>query len=220
MRQLGGIHRLLVAISRRARGTLAQRSVGSIVRHAPVNARTVSAHIHLRYHRPRERIRSSTAAGHRAPENREPLGSKKKLWFRDPMGTEPRVLFKYNRADTGEDWSEKVASELAQLLGLPHAPGSSSPNSNHVVVQRSWTSLKTAVSCSSTGTSFWNSRTRNLQPSSEGTPSSTRFKRFCRFLRARLCGVPDAVPNRLMTRAAKDFACALLECNAKLLGVR
>ena len=33
----------------------------------------------------------------------------------------PRILFKYNRPNTGEDWSEKIASELAQLLGLPHA---------------------------------------------------------------------------------------------------
>jgi len=32
--------------------------------------------------------------------------------------------------------------------------------------------------------------------------------------------VVDAVPERLMPRTAKDFACALLECNAKLLGVR
>lgn len=59
--------------------------------------------------------------GGRTPENREPLGSKKKLWFRDPTGSEPRVLFKYNRAGTGEDWSEKIAAELAQLLGLPHS---------------------------------------------------------------------------------------------------
>jgi hypothetical protein len=55
------------------------------------------------------------------PENREPLGSKQKLWFRDPNAALPRVLFKYNRPNTGEDWAEKIASELAQLLGLPHA---------------------------------------------------------------------------------------------------
>jgi hypothetical protein len=59
--------------------------------------------------------------GDRIPENREPLGSKKKLWFRHPTGQEPRLLFKYNRAGTGEDWSEKIAAELAQVLGLPHA---------------------------------------------------------------------------------------------------
>jgi hypothetical protein len=55
------------------------------------------------------------------PENREPLGSKEKLWFRDPDDEEPRVLFKFNRPGTGEDWSEKIAAELAQLLGLPHS---------------------------------------------------------------------------------------------------
>jgi hypothetical protein len=59
--------------------------------------------------------------GSMTPENREPLGSKKKLWFRDPSAAVPRVLFKYNRPNTGEDWSEKIASELARLLGLPHA---------------------------------------------------------------------------------------------------
>jgi hypothetical protein len=55
------------------------------------------------------------------PENREPLGSKRKLWFRDVAGEKPRLLFKYNRPGTGEDWSEKIAAELARLLGVPHA---------------------------------------------------------------------------------------------------
>ena len=55
------------------------------------------------------------------PENREPLGSKMKLWFRDPSSSASRILFKYNRPGTGEDWSEKIAAELAQLLRLPHA---------------------------------------------------------------------------------------------------
>ena len=54
-------------------------------------------------------------------ENREPLGSKKKLWFRDQSSSRPRVLFKYNRSGTGEDWSEKIAAELAAMLGLPHS---------------------------------------------------------------------------------------------------
>jgi len=57
----------------------------------------------------------------RIPENREPLGSKEKLWFRHPEEKEPRVLFKFNRPGTGEDWSEKIAAELAELLGLPHS---------------------------------------------------------------------------------------------------
>jgi hypothetical protein len=55
------------------------------------------------------------------PENREPLGSKRKLWLRDVAGEKPRLLFKYNRPGTGEDWSEKIAAELARLLGVPHA---------------------------------------------------------------------------------------------------
>lgn len=59
--------------------------------------------------------------GGRVAENREPLGSKEKVWLRDPRGEQPRVLFKYNRANTGEDWAEKIAAELAELLGLPHA---------------------------------------------------------------------------------------------------
>lgn len=59
--------------------------------------------------------------GSMVPENREPLGSKRKLWFRDVAGERPRLLFKYNRPGTGEDWSEKIAAELAGLLGLPHA---------------------------------------------------------------------------------------------------
>lgn len=60
-----------------------------------------------------------------APENREPLGSKSKIWLRHQTDAEaprlPRLLFKYNRDDKGEDWSEKIAAELAGLIGLPHA---------------------------------------------------------------------------------------------------
>lgn len=46
----------------------------------------------------------------------EQLGSKPKFWFQ-----ENRYLFKEVRPGTGEDWSEKVASELCSLLGIPHA---------------------------------------------------------------------------------------------------
>ena len=46
----------------------------------------------------------------------EQLGTKAKFWF-DRAGS--RTLFKRGRAN--EDWSEKVASECAHLLGLPHA---------------------------------------------------------------------------------------------------
>lgn len=46
----------------------------------------------------------------------EQLGSKPKVWFE---WAGERWLFKEARGDTGEDWAEKVASEIASLLGLP-----------------------------------------------------------------------------------------------------
>lgn len=53
----------------------------------------------------------------------EQLGTKPKFWFSDANAN--RYLFKLNRSEgedaTGEDWSEKVVSELCELLGLPHA---------------------------------------------------------------------------------------------------
>lgn len=53
----------------------------------------------------------------------EQLGTKPKFWFRDERSE--RYLFKQNRSEgegaTGEDWSEKVVSELCELLDLPHA---------------------------------------------------------------------------------------------------
>lgn len=53
-----------------------------------------------------------------APERREPIGSKTKYWFRRADGL---WLFKEARPNTGEHWAEKIAGELAELLGLPHA---------------------------------------------------------------------------------------------------
>jgi hypothetical protein len=53
--------------------------------------------------------------------NQEPeqLGTKYKFWFEHhELGN---CLYKKARPDTGEDWSEKIASELCKLLGLPHA---------------------------------------------------------------------------------------------------
>lgn len=47
----------------------------------------------------------------------EQLGSKRKYWIR--VGG-VRVLFKAEERGTGEDWAEKVACELAELIGLPH----------------------------------------------------------------------------------------------------
>ena len=46
----------------------------------------------------------------------EQLGSKPKFWFK---WQGERWLYKRARPETGEDWSEKVASEIAVLLGLP-----------------------------------------------------------------------------------------------------
>lgn len=54
-----------------------------------------------------------------AAESEEAMGSRFKFWFNHPnLG---KCLFKQVRFNTGEDWSEKVAAELADLLGLPHA---------------------------------------------------------------------------------------------------
>jgi hypothetical protein len=54
-----------------------------------------------------------------AAEASEAMGSRFKFWFHHPdLGN---CLFKQVRSNTGEDWSEKIAAELAELLGLPHA---------------------------------------------------------------------------------------------------
>ncbi len=50
----------------------------------------------------------------------EQMGTKPKFWFENEEGAE-QFLFKYNRPNTGEDWSEKIAAEIAELIGLPHA---------------------------------------------------------------------------------------------------
>jgi hypothetical protein len=50
----------------------------------------------------------------------EEMGSKTKFWYRRPGGLSS-WLFKYPHPDTGEHWAEKVAAEVARLLGIPHA---------------------------------------------------------------------------------------------------
>lgn len=50
----------------------------------------------------------------------EQLGSKRKFWFSLAGYSQP-WLFKYARPNTGEHWSEKIAAELAPLIGLPAA---------------------------------------------------------------------------------------------------
>lgn len=58
------------------------------------------------------RIRASRA------EAVEDLGTKAKFWYRDDNSG--LMLFKAEERGTGEDWAEKIACELAGLLGLPH----------------------------------------------------------------------------------------------------
>jgi len=54
-----------------------------------------------------------------APEDLEPAGTKTEFWFHHEGR---RGLFKRcRRQDSGEDWAEKVAAELALLLGIPAA---------------------------------------------------------------------------------------------------
>ncbi|ELS02432.1 hypothetical protein Xen7305DRAFT_00021460 [Xenococcus sp. PCC 7305] len=49
----------------------------------------------------------------------ETMGTKSKFWFKhQELG---RCLYKYIRPNTGEDWAEKVAEQICELLGLPHA---------------------------------------------------------------------------------------------------
>lgn len=52
-------------------------------------------------------------------ERFEELGSKPKFWYVDASGTQR--LFKEGRSGTGENWAEKIAAELCDGLGLPHA---------------------------------------------------------------------------------------------------
>lgn len=48
----------------------------------------------------------------------EQIGTKPKFWFQGDDSV--NYLFKEGRPRTGDDWSEKVASELCGLLALPH----------------------------------------------------------------------------------------------------
>ncbi|MGK7899189.1 MAG: HIRAN domain-containing protein [Xenococcus sp. (in: cyanobacteria)] len=54
-----------------------------------------------------------------APEEVEAMGTKEKFWFHhEELGL---CLYKKARQNTGEDWSEKIAAELCQLIKLPQA---------------------------------------------------------------------------------------------------
>ncbi len=49
----------------------------------------------------------------------EQMGTKISFWFdHESLG---RCLYKKARPNTGEDWSEKIAAELCELLQLAHA---------------------------------------------------------------------------------------------------
>lgn len=54
-----------------------------------------------------------------AAEFPEQMGTKFKFWYNDPL--RGLTLFKEGRPGTGENWAEKLASELALLMGIPHA---------------------------------------------------------------------------------------------------
>lgn len=53
-------------------------------------------------------------------ESIEPLGTKRKFWFRDDNDN-LKKLFKIGRLNTGENWVEVVVAELCNLLNIPHA---------------------------------------------------------------------------------------------------
>ncbi|MYE16658.1 MAG: hypothetical protein F4Y07_09280, partial [Gemmatimonadetes bacterium] len=51
----------------------------------------------------------------------EDMGTKEKFWYRKPGDGEKEWLFKHPRARTGEHWAEKIAAEVAKVLGITHA---------------------------------------------------------------------------------------------------
>jgi len=53
-----------------------------------------------------------------AAESAEQLGTKYKFWFTNK--DQQLTLFKEGRPGTGENWAEKIASELAALIEMPH----------------------------------------------------------------------------------------------------
>jgi hypothetical protein len=54
-----------------------------------------------------------------AYEAEEQLGTKFKFWFLD--SDDQQTLFKQGRENTGENWAEKICSELANIIGIPNA---------------------------------------------------------------------------------------------------
>lgn len=52
----------------------------------------------------------------------EEMGSKRKFWYSPDGGRRRRWLFKYPQSGTGQHWAEKLAAEVAGLVGIPCAP--------------------------------------------------------------------------------------------------
>ena len=52
--------------------------------------------------------------------DQEDMGTKTKFWYQGPDDDE-KWLFKYPRKNTGEHWAEKIAAEVASVLGILHA---------------------------------------------------------------------------------------------------
>ena len=51
----------------------------------------------------------------------EDMGTKEKFWCRKPGDQEAEWLFKYPQLNTGQHWAEKIAAEVASVLGVRHA---------------------------------------------------------------------------------------------------
>ena len=51
----------------------------------------------------------------------EQMGSKRKFWYGQDGDDSRPSLFKYPRIRTGEHWAEKLAAEVAGMLGIPRA---------------------------------------------------------------------------------------------------
>ena len=51
----------------------------------------------------------------------EHMGSKRKFWHLAPGNSNSSWLFKFPNERTGEHWAEKIAAEIASVLGIEHA---------------------------------------------------------------------------------------------------
>jgi len=75
----------------------------------------------------------------------EQMGTKRKFWCLHPNGD--LTLFKQSRTHAGEHWSEKIAAELAGLIGLPHAEIELATfQGHHGTISRDFTTNRTAGS--------------------------------------------------------------------------